>query len=662
MGILDYNCGSPSTTPWHCRAVAISDAIKLGEDFELDPRTYELRRSGRVLKLERIPVEILILLVDHRGQVVSRKQMVDRVWGAGTFLDTDNSINGAIRKIRQVLKDDPEQPRFVQTITGRGYRFIAPLVEADAEKQRTPSERLLEDARVATRPSNVSPALKQAVRRRRQTFLGMGVLLIVAVGAYFLASRSRVRSQPSAGRSMLAVLPFENLTGDASQDYFSDGLTEEMIGQLGRVDPQHLGVIARTSVMHYKHTQEQSDQIGRELGVQYVIEGSVRRDADKVRVTAQLIQTKDQTRIWSHQYDRELTSLLLLQGEIAQEIADEIQVTLGEGRPGHAAPHATTLAPNSYEAYDLYLKGRYFLNKRTDRGFQRAVECFEQSVAKDPDYAHAYAGLADSYALMSAYDVAPSSELIPKARAAALKALELDEKLAEAHAALALIAQNYDWDWQTAEKEYSRALALDPNYATGHHWYAEHLALLGRFDEAFPEMKRALQLDPLSLIIQTDNGVILYFSRQYDAAIKQLRAVLEMEPNFPRAHMLAYAYVQEGQFADALADVENWRRVDNTYRIEPVEAYVYGRAGQDTQAQHDVEKLELLNRRRQIDPFFFIGPYIGLGDKNQAFAWLDKSVAARSPSLTALKVDPTYDPLRSDPRFRAILQRVGLAQ
>ena len=282
---------------------------------------------------------------------------------------------------------------------------------------------------------------------------------------------------------MLAVLPFENLTGDPAQEYLSDGLTEEMIAQLGHLDPEHLGVIARTSVMHYKHTTEAAGQIGRELGVQYVLEGSLRREADRVRITAQLVQMKDQTHIWSRQYDRELKSLLALQGEIAQETADEIQLRLGQGHKLRAADRKLA-SLTSYETYDLYLKGRYFWNKRTKDGFQQAADYFQQSIASDPNYARAYAGLADSYALMSSWSFVPQTEAIPKARAAALRAMQLDDSLAEAHTSLALIAENYDYDWQTAEKEYRRAIQLDPQYATAHQWYAECLSFQGRFPEA----------------------------------------------------------------------------------------------------------------------------------------------------------------------------------
>ena len=497
--------------------------------------------------------------------------------------------------------------------------------------------------------------------RRWPVLLGISILLIATTGAYFRWSRSRAGPQPSRERAMLAVLPFENLTGDAGQDYFSDGLTEEMIAQLGRLDPERLGVIARTSVMHYKQSHAPLNQIGRELGVQYVLEGSVRRDSNKVRISAQLIQMKDQTHVWARQYDRELSNLLALQAEIAQEIAGGIQLTLRDHKKIDSV-HQASLSPEAYEAYDLYLKGRYFWNKRTSEGFQRAIEYFQQAVATDPSYARGYAGLADSYALMSGYTLAPQNEFMPKARTAARRAVELDDRLAEAHTSLALVTENYDWDWKTAEKEFRRAIQLDPNYATAHHWYAEYLAYQGRFDEAFAEIGRARQLDPLSLIIATDNGAILYFSRQYDRAVEQFRAVLDMEPNFPRAHLLVFAYVQKGLFADALADIEKWRRIDDAPGSWAIQAYVYGRTGQQVEARRALEKLQHLNRRRQMDPAAIALAYVGMDNKDEAFAWLEKAYSEHSNTLTALKVDPIYDPLRGDPRFQNLLHRVGLAQ
>jgi len=646
--------------------------------YESRPRTRELYKHGSKVKVRPQPLQLLNLLLSRAGDVLTREELRQQLWSSETFVDFEHSLNTSVKEMRAVLNDSANEPQYIQTLPRLGYRFIAPVEIVERENDRPPSRQQVDTSSfsqagsapvvrefgVAEFPPANSPdvPLVRVPSWRWWALPGLAAMLVVIAVGLLQWSRPRTRPELVNGSIMLAVLPFENLTGDAGQEYFSDGLTEEMIAQLGRIDPQHMGVIARTSVMHYKNSAEQLDQIGRELGVQYVLEGSVRRDSDKVRITAQLIRTKDQTHVWTHQYDREVNSLLSLQGEIAQEISDAIQVTLGERKPGEVSPPPIPHAPKSYAAYDLYLQGRYFWNKRTTQGLQQAVECFEQAIAKDPDYARAYAGLADSLALMSSYDVASPSVLIPKARAAALKALELDDKLAEAHASLALIAQNYDWDWQSAEKEYRRAIELDPNYATGHHWYAEHLAFRGRFDEAFAEIERARQLDPLSLIIQVDNGAILFFSRQYDRAIEQFQAVLKVEPTFPRARMMDYAYAQQGRYAEALADIEIWRRVDNTYWILIEEGYVYGRAGQPAEARRALEKLKLMNRGGKIDPFGLVPVYVGLGDKDQAFAWIEKSIANHSPGPIALKVDPIYDPLRSDPRFQSVLQRLGLAQ
>jgi len=631
--------------------IRIPASIRFGENFEFDPHAYRLSRSGRVLKLERIPAEVLAVLVEQRGQVVTRQQIVDRIWGKGAFLDTDNSINGAVRKIRHVLKDDSDHPKFIQTVTGKGYRFIAPVIDVDVPRP----------VAVLNRSSPIpAPVIDKPARWPWAILLALAIVLI-AVPAIYRWSRLRVRPVSADGRVMLAVLPFENLTGDASQDYFSDGMTEEMIAQLGDVDPQHLGVIARTSVMPYKHSTKALNQIGRELGVQYALEGSVRRDSDKMRITAQLIQIRDQSPLWLGQYDRELNSLLVIQGEIAQQIADEIQLKIGD-RGRINSLQRVPLSPASAEAHQLYLKGRYFWNKRTARDLQQAIAYFQQAVDKDPSDARAYAGLAEAYALMSGYSDAPATASMSKARVAAQRALQLDERLPEAHTALAVIAQDYDWDWPTAEKEYRRAIHLNPNYATGHHWYAECLALQGRFNEAFPEIESARQLDPLSLIIATDYGAILYFSRQYDRAIAQFRGVLEMEPNFPRAHMLISAYAQKGLFADALADAQGWHSPDERPWILAMETYASGRSGDQVKAKLALEQMQRLRQYRAVDPLAFAVAYIGMGSTDKAMGWLEKAYQERSSSLTALKVDPIYDPLRTDPRFQALLHRVGLGQ
>jgi TolB-like protein/DNA-binding winged helix-turn-helix (wHTH) protein/Flp pilus assembly protein TadD len=634
--------------------------IKVAEDFELDPAAYELRRSGHVVKLERLPMEVLLFLIEQRGQVVTREEIADRIWGKNVHVDTDNSINGAIRKIRRVLRDDPDSPRFIQTIMGRGYRFIAAVDTSAPEPSLPELAPDLPPSAISDEPESIPLAVvPQSGLRRWSVLLAAAVFLIAVAAAGFLRFSARVR--PASGRLMLAVLPFENLTGDAAQDYFSDGMTEEMISQLGNLDAAHLGVIARTSVMHYKHSQEPLDQIGRELGVQYVLEGSIRRDSDKVRITAQLIQLSDQTHLWARQYDRDLSHLLALQGEIAHEVSEEIQIALWDRKP-IPPPAQPALFPQNYEAFDLYLKGQYFWNKRTIEGFERAIDYYQQAIAKDPNFARAYAGLADSYALFASYSAASPSEYMPKARAAALRALELDKDLPEAHTALALIVQNYDYDWQTAGREFQRAIELNPNYATAHHWYAEHLMWRGRFDQALRESERARQLDPLSLIIATDNGAILLYSRQYDRALEKLHAVHELDPSFPRVDGLTVrAYEEKGAFADALAELEKSRPLYSSWTCAEL-AYIYGRTGQPAQAALALAKLEQLNRGQPVDPAVFVEPYIGMDKKDEAFLWLNKAYAQHSNALTGLKVDPIYDSVRSDPRFQDLLRRVGLSQ
>jgi len=461
---------------------------------------------------------------------------------------------------------------------------------------------------------------------------------------------------------MVAVLPFENLTGDETQDYFSDGLTEEMIAQLGRLDPKEFGVIARTSVMHYQHSSEKVDQIGSELGVQYVLEGSVRRDSEKVRINAELIEVGGQRQLWARQYDRELTNLLVVQAEIAREISQSIQLTLG-GPERSESVRQPTLTPQAYQAYDLCLKGLYFWNKRNVPGFQQAIVYFQQAIAKDPNYAPAYAGLANSYALMPGYTLSPAAKYMPKAREAAVRALEIDDNLPEAHVALALILENYDWDCSTAEKEYRRAIELNPNYATAHQWYAEFLMWRGRSDEALHESETARRLDPLSLIIATDRGAILYFSRQYDRAIEQFQSVREMDPSFGRAHLAIDAYIQQGRFTEAMANLDEWRHasgggVNSSSRL----VYLYGRMGKKDKAQAELRKLEALNRTQLVDPVAMALAYLGVGNNDAALSSLEKAYAERSNLLTALQVEPAYDPLRDDPRFQELLRRVGLAQ
>jgi len=644
-------------------SVKINEIIRFA-DYELNPQTYRLSRAGNTLRLERIPTEILIFLIERKGELVTREKIAERIWGKDVFVDTDNSINGAIRKIRQALKDDAEQPRFIQTITGRGYRFIGDIAESESVSITPSSGNGIApmDSHTVLPQANSRTAVDSSPHRRIQPGVLVAaslacVLLLLAAG-WMPWSKSQTTTSPS-GKFMLAVLPFENLTGDASQEYFSDGLTEEMITQLGGLDPERLGVIGRTSVMHYKGTRTPLDQISRELGVHYVLEGSVRRDGAKVRITAQLIQSQDQTHLWAREYDRELIELLAVQREIAQEIAQEVQVTVGNGKS--LQPGRAPLSTQELEAYDLYLRGQYFLNQRNVPAMEEAIAYYQQSIAKDPRQARAFAGIADAYALLGGYTGRPQQEEVAKARAAAWRALEIDESLAEAHAALALIAQNYDWNWQVAEREFRRAIELNPNYATGHHWYAEHLMWRGRFDEAFAESERARQLDPLSLIIAADNGAILHYSRHYDDAIEKWRSVLAIDPQFQRAQLIEQAYIEKGMFDEAIAGVERTRTFTPGHWYWCNLAYAYGRANRTSEARQALKELLRIGQRETLDPRLLAWAYLGLGERDKALEWLEKAYATHSDEMVSLKVNPGYDTLRGEPRFQELLRRVGLS-
>lgn len=642
--------------------------------YEVRVRTHELYKQGTKVKLRPQPFQVLQLLVERAPDVVSREELRQKLWSSGTFVDFEHGLNAAVKELRGVLCDSASDPRYIETLPRLGYHIIVPVEAELAASEGSHSggsddpatvagdhrERSLPIVGAHTSGSVETSPVSRARDRWPWLAGALGMILVSTLAAWLWP---HPRNLPPAAdpRLMLAVLPFENLTGDPAQDYFSDGLTEEMISQLGRLDPQHLSIIARTSAMHYKNTHERLDQIGRELGVDYVLEGSVRRDGNNVRISAQLIRVKDQTHLWAQQYDRELSSVLAVQSEIAQEVADATQLALGTPAAKRPAPAAANLTPSAVEAYDSYLQGRYFLNLRNSSGFRRAAEHFQHAIDKDPNYAPAYAGLADTYALMGSYYAAPPSQVLPQARTAALKALQLDDRLAEAHTSLALITENYDLDWRTAEQEFRRAIELNPNYATAHHWYAELLMWLGRFDEALQESDLAKRLDPLSIIIATDRGAIFYYARQYHRTVEQLRWVLAIDPNVPRATVLSYAaYLQTGQSAQVRLSETDLPRCATDAVLCGWLAYAFAREGRRTEALQALNALEHLGRSRHVDAAPLILAHIALGRTDDVFKDLNRAYAEHSNILTSLKVDPLYDPLRSDPRFQALLHRVGL--
>jgi len=636
-----------------------ANVVNLGDDLELDRVAYELRRSGRALKLERIPMEILLLLVERQGQLVSREDIIGRIWGKDVFLDTDNSINSAIRKIRQALKDDPEKPVFIQTVTGKGYRFISAVPAPASEVNLPGSDQEAVDP-VAKVPAVTTPfvtSLPSARSRGLRWIAALATLTVVlSTGIYMLRGRARSHSAVTPQRVMLAVLPFANLSSDPEQEYFSDGLTEETITDLGELNPDRLGVIARTSSTSYKHTSKTITQIGQELGVDYVLEGSVRREGGIARVSAQLIRVKDQVHLWAHNYDRETGGLLALQHELGRAIAQQVRVKL---TPSYGNRSINKYAP-SPDAYELYLKGRFYLNKRTFPEIAKSTEYFQASTQKDPGFALAYAGLADSYLAMS---IRSPQDFDPKAKAAASRALELDDDLAEAHAALGAEKADFEYDWPGAEQEFERAIALNPNYADAHFRYAwSYLTPLGKSDQAIAEMKKALELDPFSRMDNTVFGCIYFYARRNDQALEQFEKAIKLNPDFfVTYYHLAWLYSNEGHYPDAITALTKGRLIAGDARVKVAAPYeVALRTAFATEGAKGFWQQIQKEEDSAVGEFGNPQVYAHLGDEQKALKELQRNYEERLPLATLANVDPAFDSLRSDPRFKELVWRMGL--
>jgi TolB-like protein len=479
----------------------------------------------------------------------------------------------------------------------------------------------------------------------------------------WLRQRAPSRPHPALAnrrlRIMIAVLPFENLSGDAAQDYFSNGLTEEMISQLGRVDPDLLGVIARTSSMHYKDTNKAVAEIGAELGVEYVLEGSVRRWGERVRITAQLISVREQSNVWSQSYDREVADIFLLQTEVASRIADSIVIELNPA----AGPKASTAASTtSQEAYESYLKARNYWNQRTEESLLKAVHYFGQAIRYDPKLAVAHCGLGDAYNLLAVYGALPPHEAMPLARSAALRALEINRELGEAHACLADVSCFYEWDWDRAAQEYQHALALNPSYATAHHFYAYYLAAIGQYTRALAEIEAALAFDPHSRIISVWKGIILRLAGIYDDAIEVCLEVTKLDPDYILAHWgLGLAYEAAGDMELALAEFETAATLSGSSPgILAALAYNLGIQGEKERGTEILNRLHTLSAKRYVPSYDFAATYLGLGDLEQALKYLDKAFQERSPWIVTLPVEPRMQRLNGEVFFQSLLRKLQL--
>jgi len=614
--------------------------------FEADLDTRELTKLGRRLPLQEQPFQLLALLLQKPGSLVTREELRERLWPQ-TVVDFDHGLNKAISKIRDVLGDSAENPRFIQTVARYGYRFLADVTVVEPGKtETTPLE--------STSVEPGSPEAPDRVKRRPRHIaawatVGAALLLLVLVIWIHSSPRS---SRPSI-RS-LAVLPLENLSGDASQDYFADGMTDELITHLAQI--QDLRVISRSSVMTYKQVPKPLAEIAQELDVQAVVEGGILRSGDRVRITAQLIRVPADEHIWAHSYEGDFRDALVLQNQVAQAIADQIRVTM-KGQEQAQNPKVVNA-----EAYDSYLKGRYYWNKRTDEGLKEAITHFKRSISIDPSSAEAYSGLADTYALAGdwEYGILPPAEAFPLAKAAAEEALVLNDRLGEAHTSLAFVLDLYYWDWDGAEKQYRQAINLNPGYAVAHHWYSWHLLVLGRNAEGMFEMRKAESLDPLSPIIRSDVADALAVSHLYEESVQQSRKVLALDPNFAIGHFqLAEALAQEHQYEAAIAEFQQAIELSgHLASFDANLAHAYALSGRRADALKIAKEMET---RPDLNPSANASIaliYVGLGDLDEAMRWLNKAYDARfNPSIL---IRPGFDPLRPDPRFRELRQRIGL--
>jgi TolB-like protein/DNA-binding winged helix-turn-helix (wHTH) protein len=642
-------------------------------DFELDVEAYQLRRSGQPVKIERIPMELLLLLARNRGKLVTREQVAAQIWGADHYIDSESAINTAVRKLRKVLEAGVDSPQLIETVPAKGYR----LIEEEPAVSYGISEALVEPAKVEaevaiaiveTPPSfdNTSSLWK---RRNWKWLVSAGILILVAWGGVLiLRERNRVHSVAAPPRVMLAVLPFVNLSGDPAQDYFVDGMTEEMITQLGGMSPRTLGVIARTSAMQFKHSGKSVSQIARELGVAYVIEGSVRRSGDRIRVTAQLIQANDQTHLWARDYDRKVSDVLEIQTAISSAVAREVRAALPA--PGaNATRDASGDLQMDAAAHDAYLRGLQGLNQRSRDSLASAISEFRLAVSIDPNSAMAWAALARTYSLAPVFTILSSAEALPRAREAATRALSLDDTSAVAHCTLGFVLAHYDFDWPNAEREYKRAIELNPSDANSHFFYSNSfLSPQGRHDEAIAEMQTAISLDPLSFPTQSYMGRTLLWAHRNEEAQAQFVKANAMNPNSAIGHeRLAHLYAAWEKYGDAISEEENARILAGESPETAVAKAQQLRTALKQRGPRGYWEQELLFASSPENPPEFLTGAFGravlyaqLVREKEANAALEQAFAEHDLRLTEIGVEPLLQPIRGNDQFLRLERRVRL--
>jgi TolB-like protein/DNA-binding winged helix-turn-helix (wHTH) protein/tetratricopeptide (TPR) repeat protein len=631
---------------------APSSPVQRFGGFEVDPRSRELRRKGVRIRMQDQPLEVLLLLLARKGEVVTREELKQRLWPAGTFVDADDGLNTAVRKLREVLGDSKEHPVYIETIPRRGYRFIGSIEEdSNATSSRV-------EAGTAT-PAAAPPT--EVVPKAQLPWPWIAAVLVLLAALAFLAStvllNRRAAPRGASAISSLAVLPLQNLSGDPNQEYFADGITESLIGRLSMI--RGLRVISRTSSMHLKNTPMSPPEIAKALNVDALVEGSVIRDGSRVRVHAQLIRAATDEHFWSETYDREAQDVLALESEVAQSIARKVEVTVTGDEHGRLA----AARPVSPEVYESYLKGRQLEERNTKAEIEGSIAYFEDAIRKDPTFAPAYVGLADAYGgLGTVFIGMPANEMRPKLIEAARKALELDPDLASAHVQLADAYQS-QWQWGDAEAEYQRALQLNPNDSFANRGYSQWLLCRDRMDEALAFARRARELDPLGLS-GVSLGWILLLDRRYEEAVRELRSVVSVQPDLAWANWyLGFALIGNGQPEEAIPVLE--KSVSQTNRSPGTVGMLsmaYAKAGRRDEAIRLINELKHRRETGYVPAAAFVFAVLAVGDREEAFVWLDRAYQEKSNLIRFAKVHPFFDPMRDDPRFADLIRRIGLAQ
>jgi DNA-binding winged helix-turn-helix (wHTH) protein/TolB-like protein len=639
--------------------------------FSLNTAERVLLREGEPVPLTPKVFDILLVLVENGGRVVGKEDLMKRVWPS-TFVEEGN-LTQNISLLRKALGESPNGVQFIETVPRRGYRFVAPTRESNGEIRHvydlTSADSTITAELPARSPSQneslagnelnplaIPSAVESTTHNSRSSFfktrtpgfvLGAAAIVVVIVGIVYLTGIGKAGDASSDPIQSIAVLPFVDEASDSDAQYLNDKIAESLINSLSKL-PQ-LRVVPRSVVAHYKGQDIDPRKIGKELNVRGVVTGRIRRHGDMISIQADLIDLENVAQLWGQHYDHKLSDVMLVQENISRDIFENLRLKLNVEEK------------KQLEAYRLYLKGRNGWNKRTEDGLLQGIQHFQQAIEVDPNYGPAYAGLADCYNMLVVYGIRQPKEGFPKAKEAAIKALEIDETLAEAHASLAFIKFRWDWDRAATEREFQEAIKLKPSYAPAHQWYSSFLVAVERFDEAVAEAKRTEELEPLSFVASSHLGWIYYLSGQNDKAIEQAKKILELDPtSFPARRYLGLAYEEKGMYAEAISEFQKGLKLSGSPLMLALLGHAYAVSGKRAEAEQVLDDLQQLQSQRYVSPYTVAAIYVGLGDQDQAFKWLDTAAEERDLWLMNLKVDPVFAKLRQNRRFTDLLARIRL--